>query len=47
MPLSRVIAKLSGQAQLREIYSWLSLGYLQFDIASEPLTMMTEVKIDV
>jgi hypothetical protein len=47
MPLSRLMSKLGDRAQLREIYSWLALGYLRFDMNSEHLTMMTEVKFDV
>ena len=46
-PLSRLISKLGNRAHLREIYSWLALGYMQFDINSEPLSMMTEVQFNV
>ncbi|UUA74456.1 Tn7 transposase TnsA N-terminal domain-containing protein [Cellvibrio sp. QJXJ] len=47
MPLSRLISELGNQISLREIYTWLALGYLRFDIHSEHLSMMTEVKFDV
>lgn len=47
MPLSRMIAKLGDKVSLREVYSWLALGYLKFDLNSEPLTMTTEVLFDV
>lgn len=47
MPLSRIIAKLGDRAGLREIYSWLALGYLKFDMKSERLAMTTEVRFDV
>lgn len=47
MPLSRLIAKLEDKATLREIYSWLALGYLRFDMNSEEITMATEVTFDV
>lgn len=47
MPLSRMIAKLGNRVSLREIYSWLALGYLKFDLNSEHLTMTTEVRFDV
>jgi len=47
MPLSRLVAKLGDRASLREIYSWLALGYLSFDMSTEQLTMMTEVKFHV
>lgn len=47
MPLSRLISELGNQISLREIYTWLALGYLRFDINSEELGMMTEVKFDV
>ncbi len=45
--LSDLIVMLDGQATLREIYTWLALGYLQFNINSEPLTMATEVEFHV
>lgn len=47
MPLSRLIAKLGAGVHLREIYSWLALGYLKFDIDSEELGMDTEVEFHV
>ncbi|USD21138.1 hypothetical protein MJO52_19055 [Microbulbifer variabilis] len=47
MLLSRMITKLKGKASLREIYSWLALGYLKFDISSEHLKETTEVTFDV
>jgi len=47
MPLSRLIAKLGDQVSLREIYSWIALDYLKFDLNSEHLTMATEVIFDV
>lgn len=47
MPLSSLIAELGDSASLRETYSWLALGYLHFDIRSEPLTMATEVEFYV
>ncbi len=47
MPLSVLIARLGDNASLREIYSWLALGYLTFDMHSEDLTMSTEVSFNV
>jgi hypothetical protein len=47
LSLSRLIARLDNRASLREIYSWLALGYLRFDIDSETLTMSTEVEFYV
>lgn len=47
MPLSRLIAKLGDKASLREIYSWIALGFLTFDMRSEELTMSTEVRFNV
>jgi len=47
LPLSRLVSKVGDQVNLREIYSWLALGYLRFDINSESLSMMTEVKFHV
>ncbi|WP_052417591.1 hypothetical protein [Cellvibrio mixtus] len=47
MPLSHLISKLEDRVQLREIYSWLALGYLQFDMKTEHLTMATEVRFHV
>lgn len=40
-------AMLGGYASLREIYSWLALGFLHFDIRSESLVMATQVKFHV
>ncbi|MFT6872798.1 MAG: hypothetical protein ACJAVN_001810 [Roseivirga sp.] len=47
MSLSRLITSLGSRVHLREIYTWLALGYLKFDMKSEHLTMMTEVQFDV
>ncbi|HSC75267.1 MAG TPA: TnsA endonuclease N-terminal domain-containing protein [Pseudomonadales bacterium] len=47
MALSQLVARLGNRASLREIYSWLALGYLQFDMHSETLTMSTEVEFYV
>lgn len=47
MPLAQLINRLGDRAHLREIYSWIALGYLRFDMNSEPLSMTTEVKFDV
>jgi hypothetical protein len=47
IPLSLLVARLEKKADLRELYSWLALGYLRFDMNSEHLTMKTEVKFDV
>lgn len=47
VPLSWLVAKLEAQASLREIYSWIALGYLNFDIATIPLDMNTEVTFRV
>lgn len=47
MPLSRLIAKLGNKASLREIYSWIALGHLTFEMHLEELTMSTEVRFDV
>lgn len=45
--LSQLVAKLRDRASLREIYTWLALGYLKFDLNAEYLTMETEVIFDV
>lgn len=47
MPLSLLIATLGEKASLREIYSWLALGFLTFDMGAEELTMSTEVRFNV
>ncbi|EOR10356.1 Tn7 transposase TnsA N-terminal domain-containing protein [Acinetobacter sp. ANC 3926] len=47
MPLAQLVNRLGDRAHLREIYSWIALGYLRFDMNSEPLSMTTEVKFDV
>lgn len=47
IPLSRLIALLGDNATIREVYSWLALGYLQFDMKKEQLTMSTEVEFNV
>lgn len=47
MPLARLIALLGDKASLREIYSWLALEFLMFDMRSEELTMSTEVRFHV
>lgn len=47
MPLSRLIARLEDKASLREIYSWLALGFIKFDMHAEELTMSTEVVFNV
>ncbi|MFW1808728.1 TnsA endonuclease N-terminal domain-containing protein [Acinetobacter ursingii] len=47
MPLVQLVNRLGDRAHLREIYSWIALGYLRFDMRSEPLSMTTEVKFDV
>lgn len=43
LSLSRLVARLDDRASLREIYSWIALGYLKFEMNSVPLTMATEV----
>ncbi|HAY5567661.1 TnsA endonuclease N-terminal domain-containing protein [Acinetobacter sp. FL] len=45
--LAQLVSLLGDRAHLREIYSWLALGYLRFDMNLEPLSMTTEVKFDV
>lgn len=47
IPLSSLIAKLGDKANLREIYSWIALGFLTFNMRSEELTMSTEVRFNV
>lgn len=47
MSLAQLVNRLGDRAHLREIYSWIALGYLRFDMNSEPLSMTTEVKFDV
>lgn len=47
MPLAQLVDSLGDRVHLREIYSWIALGYLRFDMSSEPLDMATEVKFDV
>lgn len=45
--LSSLIETLGDQAQLREIYTWLALGYLRFDMDKESLSLATEVTFNV
>ncbi len=45
--LAQLVNLLGDRAHLREIYSWIALGYLRFDMSAEPLSMTTEVKFDV
>ncbi|HCB30434.1 MAG TPA: hypothetical protein DEP50_06655 [Acinetobacter lwoffii] len=45
--LAQLVSFLGDRAHLREIYSWLALGYLQFDMKLEPLSMNTEVRFNV
>ncbi|MEQ1068036.1 hypothetical protein [Acinetobacter lwoffii] len=45
--LAQLVSLLGDRAHLREIYSWLALGYLQFDMKLEPLSMNTEVRFNV
>lgn len=47
MPLSILVEKLGDHAQLREIYTWLALDYLEFDQANEALSFATEVHFNV
>mgnify|MGYP000332424334 CR=1 FL=1 len=47
MPLSRLFATLGERVSLREIYSWLALGFLRFNMSAESLNMTTEVTFDV
>ena len=45
--IAQLVSLLGDRAHLREIYSWIALGYLRFDMSAEPLSMTTEVKFDV
>lgn len=47
VPLSWLVAKLKGRVSLREVYSWLALGYLTFDMENTSLSLATEVKFNV
>ncbi|QIL91246.1 hypothetical protein GNX18_16745 [Microbulbifer sp. SH-1] len=47
LSLGALIKSLEGKANLREIYTWLALGYLVFDIESEKLTVNTLVEFHV
>lgn len=47
IPLSILVSRLHERVRLREIYTWLALGYLRFDMETEILSMRTEVKFDV
>lgn len=47
VPLSVLIAKLKGRSSLKEIYTWLALSYLTFDMENTILTLDTEVKFNV
>lgn len=47
MPLSVLTSRLKPSVSLREIYSWLALGYLKFDMHGEELAMCTEVRFNV
>lgn len=47
MPLAQLIDRLKGRAGLKEIYCWLAMGYLQFDLRHKALTMETEVSFNV
>lgn len=44
---SEIIKELESSANLREVYTWLALGYLYFDMTSEVFSMNTEVKFNV
>lgn len=46
-PLSYVVQKLKGLATLREIYTWIAMGYLDFDMDAEKLTLATKVTFHV
>lgn len=45
--LCNLITFLDKKAKLREIYSWLAMGYLKFDMESEVLSLKTEVYFNV
>lgn len=45
--LSSVISRFKGRVSTHELYSWLAFGYLKFDIASEFLTLDSEVVFNV
>ena len=47
LPLSDLIKRLESKTSLREIYSWIALGYLRFDMNEEELTKSTRVKFYV
>lgn len=47
LPLSDLIKRLESKTSLREIYSWIALGYLCFDMNEEELTKSTRVKFYV
>jgi hypothetical protein len=45
--LNFLLTKLGDKASLREVYTWLALGYLKFEIQSEHLTTSSQVKFHV
>lgn len=45
--LANIIDTLSGQASLKEIYSWIAFGFLCFDLDKSKLNNETELKFDV
>lgn len=45
--LAQLVSELGDRVSLREVYSWLAMGYLQFEMRSEHLTMTTKVSFDV
>ncbi len=47
VPLGLLINTLEGSASLKEIYSWLALGYVQFAITSQSLDLNTRVHFNV
>lgn len=47
VPLSWLIERLGDSASLREIYSWIALGFLTFDIDHTPVSMSMEVRFNV
>lgn len=45
--LGHLINRLKGSASLKEIYSWLALGYVKFEITSQILNTKSKVRFNV
>lgn len=47
LPLSELIVRLEPKINLREIYTWIALGYIWFDMYEEELNQFTQVRFHV